>query len=297
MKRLATLGMVALSLSAFQAQLAFAANKQSEIPAEDSPLYTPPRHSAGDHDSMHSMSPDSLSSALSSVYVKFGLGWAIPDTMNADMYNDKRAKSANFYTFSLGYGAHSQPGTMQGFRGELSYSPFRNFKYENTALTPDSGGDLSVHKQIQRFKVESTMATLYYDILQSNNFIPFVSAGLGVSKITTGDYEIYDPADGSYVGYKQGTPHHSLSWDLGVGVSYKMDEMFALEVAYKFSWLGKAKTMQDYYSVSIANYSLTGPHGAYQRVTANDEKYKHVAKSISEQFNTHALTAALRMSF
>lgn len=132
-------------------------------------------------------------------------------------------------------------------RVELEYNHyFNDSKIENT--------DLSVQNY-------TLFANAYYDIKTNSPFTPYFGLGLG-----------YNMQEISV--YSESEKLHSLAWKLAAGVGWKINDMIALDIGYRYVNFGSAE-----YTESDFDYSIEYSYKA---------EFNNVA---------HELTLGARISF
>ena len=184
-------------------------------------------------------------------------------TAQAKEMDDKRG----FYlAVPLGYGFTTQPskqelglysgkfkkpfifGLAGGYdfevvRAELSWNnrSKMDFYSEGVDSDPNTG---AVQTFNQKIKVNTFMVNVYKDFYLSEKVVPYVTAGLGVSKIKSGDvaYRIRFNNSGdteNLIG--AGSSKNRFSWQLGLGLGYKVTSNVTCDVSYRYTYLGKVE--------------------------------------------------------
>ncbi len=163
-----------------------------------------------------------------SPYLRADLGYAIPGKLkNYEFYNNKKPNEAWVYGVGAGYIINNN------FRGDLTLTRMQDFKFSKNIN--DAEGD--VYSIQQKFSNTLLMLNGYFDIKKYNNFVPYVTIGLGTSYNEVGDYR--ETKSGYYT--KSGT-RASFAWDIGAGVSYHLSRNVVLDLNYKYYDLGKIQT-------------------------------------------------------
>ncbi len=149
-----------------------------------------------------------------------GLNWS-----NLNSKNDSVSQEADvdfdkvgMYSAAIGY--------KYGYiRGELEYI----FREENTENIYVSGALNSVSS----LETESLMANLYLDFMPNYWISPYISGGIGYTKITLDNYQ---PLLGSVV-----MEENKFSWQLGAGLSLRLNRCLNVDFGYRYYTLGKIR--------------------------------------------------------
>ena len=149
------------------------------------------------------------SSSASPFYVKGLVGYNFSQKATLKVNGKSTVYKKNSMKFGVGAGYE----VYENLRAELmlNFIPSSHFKVKNTNIT----------KKISLF---NPMLNMHYDIANMNGFTPFVSAGLGLTKIS-----------GDLV---KGT---TMSYMAGAGVAYQISNDVTAELAYNYNYYGKAK--------------------------------------------------------
>jgi outer membrane autotransporter protein len=97
--------------------------------------------------------------------------------------------------------------------------------------------------------VSTLFVNTYFDFHNRSAFTPYVSLGVGKSflsaKMTETDY--IDPDDNYVYGKKTTT---NTAWNIGLGSALRLSETISLDLGYRYSHLGKARTKSHEYDES-----------------------------------------------
>lgn len=77
-------------------------------------------------------------------------------------------------------------------------------------------------------------ANLFWDFHNDSNFTPYIGGGLGMAFNYTG----YDLTTKNGEHYSMDDRQTNFAWNVGAGVSYNFNEMFAFDASYRFVGLG-----------------------------------------------------------
>ena len=90
----------------------------------------------------------------------------------------------------------------------------------------------------------------YYDFTNSSNFTPYVSAGLGFSKIEANDYNIIGSGEPDL-----NDDDTVFAYQVGAGVGYAVNAQFTIDVKYRYFAAEDAKLFETA-EVEIASHDL-----------------------------------------
>lgn len=103
-----------------------------------------------------------------------------------------------------------------------------------------------------KVKAQSLMLNGYYDFKNTSKFTPYVSAGVGVTRIKNESIDI------EYSNYSFSKSDNHFTWSAGVGVAYNITNNVALDASYRYVDAGKFKFSQDFSDDSQSvKYKLT----------------------------------------
>ena len=151
-------------------------------------------------------------------------------------------------TWGIGGGAGAYFG--HGFRGDITVE--HNFDADVAATQADGAATLP---GVRNFSLSSTyaLANLYYDFDMGGRFTPYIGAGLGVTKNTTGAGTVTDLC-GCLTGTIAGGEETHAAGAVMAGVSIKLRERLSLDAGYRFLYLGEVAT-------GPVNATFTAAHG------------------------------------
>ena len=85
------------------------------------------------------------------------------------------------------------------------------------------------------------MMNAYYDFEEAHeSFVPYISGGIGLSRMETDDTKVTNAAFGINLS-EGGETKNNLGWALGLGAAIKMEENVSLDIGYRFLGMGKAE--------------------------------------------------------
>jgi opacity protein-like surface antigen len=169
-------------------------------------------------------------------YVSGSYGEAMNKTKPSyeDYKSGKTPTRASVFGMGVGYKLN------ENFRSELKCMHFGASKYES--VDTDLNDDVAKHN----VQSKGLFANLYYDFNNfGEKFTPYITSGIGYAKNKASDAKTYDsdgaPTDEVYKGASKG----SLAWNVGAGLSYKMNEKVTWDaVQYNYFNLGKYSTQR-----------------------------------------------------
>ena len=84
---------------------------------------------------------------------------------------------------------------------------------------------------INELRTQSLMLNAYYDFKNTSKFTPYVSAGAGVTRVKNKQTLNSEFSEEGSLG---SDTNNSFTWSAGAGVSYKVTENVALDLAYRY---------------------------------------------------------------
>lgn len=155
------------------------------------------------------------------MYVSGGIGFSLVDDLDL---TDRAFPSADVqmdFDSGVSYqGAFGYRMDSLRFEGELSYQTNDMDKIESYGRDYDTTGDVTVL---------AGLANAYYDFATSTAFTPFVTAGLGMAKVEVNDFRI----PGTTMPFRS-EDDTVFAWQVGAGVSYAVNDMFDIELKYRY---------------------------------------------------------------
>lgn len=189
------------------------------------------------------------------------LEWNYTDTHNA---NDSTSKSKQKYDEIFGgaiaLGMNLKPLTSLPLRAEVEYAAFgkSEARVSGSSTREVSGLNLSGfntanHSVTQEVGIQTLFFNLYYDIGTQTRFTPFLTAGIGQAFLETktkhgGDRRITMGGavdlDETRTMFGSSSSRHSsnFAWNVGAGLGVEIVDSLFLDIAYRFTHLGKAKS-------------------------------------------------------
>jgi opacity protein-like surface antigen len=134
-------------------------------------------------------------------------------------------------------------------RTELEYTYKDKTKYApNVASFSDNRGERVAPENtsslfVNELSNQSLMINTYYDFKNTSKFTPYLSAGAGISRVKhkTFTNKIEGP-DFDEANISFSDTSNNFTWSAGAGVSYKMTEDLALDLAYRYVDVGEIKS-------------------------------------------------------
>ena len=164
----------------------------------------------------------SMAEAKDGVYLaaRGGLNWSNLNSKKANVSQkaDVDFDKVGMYSAAIGY--------KYGYiRAELEYI-FREENTENVYV----GGMLN---SVSSLETESYMANLYLDFMPNYWISPYISGGIGYSKISLDNNQ---PVLGHVV-----MEENKFSWQLGAGLTLRLNRCLNLDFGYRYFTLGKIR--------------------------------------------------------
>ena len=157
-------------------------------------------------------------------YVSLKITDVVSGNLNVDYDDgvyafDKDFDTKEFFGGNLAYGVK-----LSDFRIELEGNMYSNIKFKKLAGTNG--------------KTNSLFVNGYYDIQTNSLFTPYVTLGLGYSRLSfDGDSDV------------------SLGLKAGVGVAWEINDIFALDIGYRYNDFGTYS--EDDGDASLSGHELT----------------------------------------
>ena len=88
--------------------------------------------------------------------------------------------------------------------------------------------------------MDTISVQVYADIPSKTNFTPFLNAGIGITRTETeyndeGPNDIYKVVDGET----------TISWNVGAGISAKINDSLTLDALYRYTDFGRVSDLLD----------------------------------------------------
>ncbi len=155
------------------------------------------------------------------MYVSGGIGLSLVDDVDLNDRAFPRADTQVGFDSGVSYqGALGYRMDNLRFEGEISYQTNDMDTIESYGRDYGASGDVTAL---------AFLANAYYDFPNSTVFTPFVTAGLGVAEVEVDDFRI--PGTSSRIYSDDDTV---FAWQVGAGVSYAVNEMFDVELKYRY---------------------------------------------------------------
>ncbi|WP_039459307.1 outer membrane protein [Candidatus Jidaibacter acanthamoebae] len=151
---------------------------------------------------------------LNAPYLKLDLGMSMPTKLKGEDYGNKKPDNSAHYGIGFGYKIH------ENMRADFTLSRMHNFKFSETL---SQGARSAAVKQNLHSNVG--MLNVYGDFGNYSGIAPYVTAGIGFSHNKTKDFNVTNANQ-----YYKGAEKVNFAWNLGLGVSYKMDENVCLDL-------------------------------------------------------------------
>ena len=161
-------------------------------------------------------------------YVAFRSGISNLETKNLDNFNTVMVAPAvgvhlnEFFRTELeyNYNTHYDEGLTIGYY----YDPFFDEDRKETA----------------EIRMDTISVQVYADIPSKTNFTPFLNAGIGITRTETeyndeGPNDIYKVVDGET----------TISWNVGAGISAKINDSLTLDALYRYTDFGRVSDLLD----------------------------------------------------
>ena len=155
------------------------------------------------------------------VYVSADVGMAILG--DADATDPAFPRLSASMEFDTGAAVLAAVGyKMQNFRfeGEIGYQKNDFDQQQFAGYTDDLSGDQTSL---------TFLANVYYDIPNTTKFTPFITAGIGFAQVDINDLSTPNSSQPPY-----NDDDTVLAGQVGAGVSYAVNEMFDIELKYRY---------------------------------------------------------------
>ena len=134
-----------------------------------------------------------------------------------------------FRKYVIGFGINPDGPARVDF--SFSYSPGMKATSNGSFNTTARGG-------MDNYLV---MMNAYYDFEEAHeSFVPYISGGIGLSRMETDNSKVTNAA-GTINVSEGGETKDNLGWALGLGTAIKMEENVSLDIGYRFIGMGKAE--------------------------------------------------------
>lgn len=199
----------------------------------------------------HVLAQDSgLFSRVASVtfgpYVRFELGRSQVDTSDAKWHPPGSSDPTVFFSTDEGdytSGAVAMGYDFQnGLRAEVAFIGTGTSGVTGSCSSASDSSSCSEHADITKASVSTSalMGNVYYAPLEARGshsiFQPFIVAGLGVARNTTGEWTRYNAASERPERTFEGASSSGLAWSVGVGASVQLRKPGAWPIILEGSW-------------------------------------------------------------
>ena len=102
---------------------------------------------------------------------------------------------------------------------------------------------------VNELRTQSLMLNGYYDFKNKSKFTPYLSAGVGVSRI-----ENKVSINPEFFGFSENITtdtNNNFTWTAGAGIAYKVTENVALDLAYRYVDAGETDVSQSFEGIGI----------------------------------------------
>lgn len=152
------------------------------------------------------------------------------------------SKQKNTHIFGIAVGKSFDQSKYK-LRAEVAVNHFHIPEYKATVLHHGDVGEPDIVKQ--KLKSNAIFGNVYIDSINLHSFIPYIGAGIGVSRNAAGNVALTQRDDTGIatVVINKGKKQSRFAWNIGAGLSYQINSRFTLDlINYKFYHLGKFST-------------------------------------------------------
>lgn len=180
-------------------------------------------------------------------YMRVELGSASPDAGDASWLPPGPGDPRVFFDLDLDstvMGAIAVGRSFgNGWRGEAAVNIFgsSDFSGDWSYTVPDTTGPHA--SMLGSVRSVALFANGYYDVAMEGDFTPFLTAGLGLSRNTMGDWTRISPDSGRATRSFAGGSENGFAWNVGAGVAWDAGPVLGsgpakLELAWRYFDLG-----------------------------------------------------------
>lgn len=208
----------------------------------------------------------SLKAGISDTKLKSNeVNYAYPEDDYSEKYTQNNQTKSIYPNISVAVGYDFSVISPVNVRAELEYNYKDSTQFNsNTNQIITTEGDDSESQTgdellfSNKVKAESLMLNSYYDFKNTSKFTPYISAGVGVTRVKNESTDIEFPD------YSFSKSDNHFTWSAGVGVAYNITNNVALDASYRYLNAGKFEFSQDFdddsqsvkYKLSSNDYSL-----------------------------------------
>jgi opacity protein-like surface antigen len=135
-------------------------------------------------------------------------------------------------------------------RTELEYSMFSEVSGKKSEMDASDFPDIYRDTVKQTLHIQTLFVNVYYDFHNSTSFTPYIGGGLGLAFIRAkGNWDWINTTapplirgvdyNSHSAGAKNAT---NFAWNVGAGVAYAITDTISVDLGYRFSGLGGAKS-------------------------------------------------------
>lgn len=173
------------------------------------------------------------------------------------VYKHKDADETIYPNISAAIGFDFSKVSKVNARAELEYT----YKDKATFAPNISSGIFNGEEEqapegipsflVNELRTQSLMLNGYYDFKNKSKFTPYLSAGVGVSRIEN-KVSINPEAFGDSENITTDT-NNNFTWTAGAGIAYKVTENVALDLAYRYVDAGETDVSQSFEGTKLKN--------------------------------------------
>lgn len=163
-------------------------------------------------------------------FFKLNVGYGFPEKLvdkHAGVRENKKPSNAMSYNIGWGYKLTNNLSTY------LDYTNFRNMNHK--VIQQNATSKHNVRADLFNLNFQ-------YQFHNHNHFMPYVTAGAGISKNKFGDYTVKDDITNQILYSEPANTHSQFAWNAGVGVEYKLNTKVSIGTNYKYVNLGHIKS-------------------------------------------------------
>jgi opacity protein-like surface antigen len=161
-----------------------------------------------------------------------------------------------------------------GYRFSPEFRSDFTLGYRTQGVDYDSAGGGGLVKGETDIRTVTAMVNAYYDVGTFSGFTPYLGAGLGWARHWSEDIEHTSAAGLS--GTEKSNGDSTFAWAVGAGVSYAIEQGWAIDMGYRFTDLGKPTIGKGWTDSAGTNYG---------------------GSTLDEHMRSHDLTVGLRYDF
>lgn len=170
-------------------------------------------------------------------------GWAVDSEPDADIINLLHIGDETEMTFggALAIGYDFKRNFDIPLRAEIEYA----YLSETSA---SNNNDISATEDWtakQKFQAQTLFLNAYYDFHNGSDFTPYIGGGLGLAFTNTeANFGVANSAipDDSFTSSTGSQSETTFAWNVAAGVGYEINEMFTIDLGYRFAGLGGVDT-------------------------------------------------------